>query len=235
MPCDHYKNALIEVAAGARPQGDLRAHLAFCVSCRAAFAEEQSLFAVIDSSLHVAANTEVPPSFIPRVRARLEEASLAQLRWLQPLVLASASVALVLLVFLMAPPHRAMPENVAKQVPAVVPAPVTPGTKANSEKISPADIQIATVRMKHSRPSRNSTNVHSAASSNPEVLVPPDEREGLTWLVAALNEHKNFAAAFSAEKKDALATVDPVQIAEIEIKPLAGAETETPDGAGEKH
>src|SRR5438105_2211369 len=72
----------------------------------------------------------------------------------------------------------------------------------------------------------------------PEVLVPPDEREGLTRLVAALNEHRNFAAALLArrpEKKDVLVTVDPLQIADIEIKPLAGTETETPDGAGEKH
>src|SRR5262249_55827107 len=74
MPCEHYKNALIEVAAsGAASQNDLRAHLAKCTSYRAAFDEEQSLFAAIDSSLHTTVSTEIPPSLLPRVQARLNE------------------------------------------------------------------------------------------------------------------------------------------------------------------
>ncbi len=70
MLCKHYKVALIEAAASsAQPQGDLRAHLEACASCRAAFEQEQSLFASIDAGLHVAANAEVPASLLPRVRA----------------------------------------------------------------------------------------------------------------------------------------------------------------------
>ena len=239
MLCEHYKDALIEAAAsGAAPQGILRAHVDSCASCRATFAEEQSLFAAIDSELHADINAEVPPSLIPQVRAHLEEATAPRLRWAQPLVFASAGVVLVLLVLMMARPHRTTPENVAKQEPVVAPAPARTEPNANPGKISPADTQSATVRVGHPRASRNSTIPHSVASSNPEVLVPPDEREGLTRLVAALNEHRNFAAALLArrpEKKDDLVTVDPLQIADIEIKPLAGTETETPDGAGEKH
>jgi len=37
------------------------------------------------------------------------------------------------------------------------------------------------------------------------------------------------------EKEDGLAAVDPLQIPDIEIKPLEGTETETSHGAGEKH
>src|SRR5260370_12377511 len=76
MPCKHYKEALIEAAAsGAEPQGELRAHLDACLDCRAAFKQEQSLFASIDAGLHVAANAEMPASLLPRVRARLDGAA----------------------------------------------------------------------------------------------------------------------------------------------------------------
>src|SRR5215467_3621071 len=121
MPCEHYKNALIEVAAtGFVPSRELRAHLAECAACRATFAQEQTLFAEIDAGLHSAVNGEVPPSLLPRVRAQLEEIAVApRLHWLQPLVFASAGVALVLTIFLIGRPHRATSENVAKQSPVV--------------------------------------------------------------------------------------------------------------------
>ena len=72
MLCEHYKEALIEAAAsGAEPHGDLRAHLDGCAGCRAAFEQEQALFASIDGGLRVTANADVPASLLPRVRARL--------------------------------------------------------------------------------------------------------------------------------------------------------------------
>ena len=239
MPCKHYKEALIEAAAsGAAPSGELRLHFGECASCREAFAQEQFLFSAIDSDRHAAANAEVPASLVPRVRARLEETIAPRLGWMQPLVLASACVALAFAVFLMARPHHAAPEEVAKQGPVMVPAPTAPKTNANPEKISPSGSQIGALPVNHFQVLRNSTNRHSAASSNREVLVPPDEREGLAHLVATLNERRDFAVALRAqrpEKKDGLVTVDPLQISDIEIKPLEGTETETSDGAGETH
>ncbi len=237
MPCEHYKDALIEPAAtGAGPQGELRAHLAACASCRAAFEQEQSLFSAIDSGLHTVANAEVPPSLLPRVRAAVDEIAVAHpLRWLQSLVFATSSVVLAFLIFLTVRPHRATNENIAKQNPAI-PTPVGPATNKNSGKNSPADIQIASVRSTRSKTGRNSTILYSAASGNPEVLVPPDERVAFARLVATLNERSDVAAALLAkvEKKDSLVTVDPLQITDIEIKPLESKETEAQDGAGEK-
>ena len=99
MPCQHHKEALIEAAAGnLQPQGELRAHLDACTTCRAAFEQEQSLFASIDAGLHVAANAEVPASLLPRVRARLDEASAPRRIWAANwLVLASAAAIIVAL------------------------------------------------------------------------------------------------------------------------------------------
>src|SRR5229473_7955540 len=97
MPCKHYKDALIEAAAGgAEPRGELRAHLSGCIDCRAAFEQEQSLFASIDAGLHATANAEVPGSLLPRVRASLDEVSAPRRIWVTNwLVLASAAVLVV--------------------------------------------------------------------------------------------------------------------------------------------
>lgn len=238
MPCEHYKDALIDAAAsGAAPSGELRVHLSECASCRAALDEEQSLFSAIDSSLHASVNADVPSSLLPRVRAQLDEVIVPRFRWLQPIVFASASVALAFVVYLMARPHHATPEEIAKQSPIVVPAPTVPATSGDPEGTSPEGIQSAAIPVRHSYAARNSTDRHSSASGNPEVLVPPDEREGLAQFVATLKQHKDFAAAFLAqrrEKKDAPVGVDSLQISDIEIKLLEGTETEASDGAGEK-
>src|SRR5262249_12624096 len=105
MPCEDYKNALIDAAAtGTAPLPEVRAHLAVCASCRAAFAEEQAVFAGIDSSLHSAVNTEVPPSLLPRVRAQLDDAEVAprlwSLGWMFVTAAAFSSVALFLAITL---------------------------------------------------------------------------------------------------------------------------------------
>jgi hypothetical protein len=235
MPCEHYKDALIEVAAsGSAPSGELRAHLDWCASCRAAFDEEQSLFSAIDSSLHASVNADVPSSLLPRVRARLDEAVTTQPRWMHPLVLVSAGVALASLLVLVIQPHRSVPDNVAKQTPA---APTREASTMGTHKgISPSKIQITSSAVNHSHAPRNSTLVHSVASSNPEVLVPPDEREALARFVAVLNDRGSLAAALlaPAEKRDALLSLDPVQIKDLEVKPLEGTESEASDGAGEK-
>jgi hypothetical protein len=239
MPCEDYRDSLIKAAvSSAAPQGELRAHLDECASCRAAFDQEESLFAAIDSGLHAGANVEVPPSLLPRVRAQLDEVVVTRFRSLQPLVFASAGVALAFVVFLIVRPHHATPEEIAKHGPIVVSAPTAPATRTNPEGTSPEGTQLAAIPVHHFHVARNSTDVHSAASGNVEVLVPPDERDGLAQLVATLNQHKDFAAAFLAqrpEKKDALVTVDPLRISDVEIKPLEGTETEASDGAGEKH
>jgi len=239
MPCEHYKDALTEAAAtGVGPQGALRAHLTACDSCRAAFEQEQSLFTAIDSGLHAAANAEVPPSLLPRVRAGLDEVAVAPPpRWLQPLVFASAGVALAFVVFLIARPYHATPENVVRQGPVFAPTAITPGTNANPGKIPAAAAETASTGANPSHTARNSTFFHPVASSNPQVLVPADEREALARFVATLSQRSDVATAFLAqtpERKDALVSPDLLQIADIEIKPLEGGEAEASHSVGEK-
>jgi hypothetical protein len=76
------------------------------------------------------------------------------------------------------------------------------------------------------------------ASSEPEVLVPPDEREAFSRFVSAVQQRRDVATALlapSPKKQDALVTVEPLQIADLEVKPLEGRETEISGHVGEQH
>jgi hypothetical protein len=236
MPCQHYKNALIEAAAsGAQPQGDLRAHLAGCADCRAAFAQEQSLFASIDAGLHVAANAEAPASLLPRVRARLDEAVAKQRRWLQPVILAAASVALTFAIFLFARPHPSRPDNQAKQTPQILGSETV--VKNARPQVSGPATQIVSSTANKSQTRVHSTLLRPVASSQLEVLVPPDEREAFARFVAVLGERREVALALAKpapQTKDEPAGLEPLQINGLEIKLLAGTESEQSDGAEQK-
>ena len=223
MPCEHYKDALIEAAASAAAlSGELRSHLVSCVSCHNTFVEEQSLFAVIDSGLHAAANAEVPPSLLPRVRASLDEAAAPGLRWRQPLVFVSVSAGLAFVIFLIARPQRTTSENVAKQGP-LVSTPAMPRAKMNPREISPESTQIASVHASHSHAARSSTASHSAASSNPEVLVPPDERVAFARFLnrdQALASAASFNGAWAPKAPQESVEILPVEIANLTVTPL---------------
>jgi hypothetical protein len=72
------------------------------------------------------------------------------------------------------------------------------------------------------------------ASSQPEVLVPPDEREAFSSFVAVLGERRELALALvtpAPQTKDESASLEPLQINGLEIKPLAATGSEQSDGA----
>jgi hypothetical protein len=231
MPCEHYKDALIEAAAtGAVPQGELRAHLAACDSCRASFEQEQSLFTAIDCGLRTTANDEVPPSLLPRVRASLDEAVMSQRGWARPLIFASASVAFAFLLVLMARPHRTVPVEQARQAPPL-PASIKPSTGVRKEG-PPARTEIASSIPHHSQSAKHSAFFPAAASSNPEVLVPPDEREAFARFVIALRGHGEVALALvtpAVQTKEESPGIEPLQ-----IKPLEEQQTGSSDGTEQK-
>jgi hypothetical protein len=227
MPCQHYKEALIEAAAkGSHPHGDLRAHLDACASCRAAFDQEQALFASIDAGLHATANAEVPASLLPRVRARLDEVSAPRRIWVTNwLVLASAAV-IVFALFAARAVWR--PNMVQKPVetagktsvpPQVTPSPQnpTPVIASPMEKNPSSQRQLAIA--KNSPP--HETLVIGMAM--PEVLVPRDQE----ILLAEYAEQWSLGTRAPLVAQDSGATtlaplqVAPIQIAELDVKLLA--------------
>jgi hypothetical protein len=236
MPCENYREALTEAAAtDSAPSCELRSHLDACVSCRASFAEELQLFGAIDTGLRASANTDVPPTFLPRVRASLESASASQSRWTPFLIFAAASAAIVLTVFIAARPRHELKETQARQIFSVPPR-ENPEISARSE----ASETPATAASSHSyraAPRRNSTPPNSASSTQLEVLVPPEEREAFARFISSQQERTKVVIAVVAtgsDERNALLSVKPLEIAELEVLPLASPESEVPDGTEEK-
>jgi hypothetical protein len=226
MPCQHYKDALIEaVAGGSEPQGEVRTHLGVCDACRAAFEQEQWLFASIDAGLQVTANAEVPASLLPRVRARLDEESTPRRIWSTNwLVLASAAAIIVAFFAARAAwRHNAlqMPVQMAGKTivpPQVTPSPQNPTPVAPPVEKNPSSqhkLAIAKNSPAHETPLRGKTI--------PEVLVPRDQEVLLAeyseqW---SLRAHAPLLAQNSDATILAPLQVAPIQIAELDVKLLA--------------
>ena len=226
MLCEHFEDALIEAAAsGVAPQGELRAHLDACASCRALFAQEQSLFGAIDSGVRAAGNAEVPASLLPRVRASLDEAVVTQPRWIVTWpVLAGAAVCVVILftaiVFRqsnrvpkpndsIASNSSAPPANVSPRIPdsagpSLRPAPSAPPPVSVAKNMAPR--QAA-----------------DSYDSTPQVLVPRDQELLLASYAQQWSSQKRgpLVAGDTDQTVVALLEVTPIQITQLDVKPLA--------------
>src|SRR5438045_9635026 len=91
---------------------------------------------------------------------------------------ATARFAFTFVILLFARPHHASPDSQAKQTPQlpVSETPVTDDRHPNSGSGS----QIVSFSRNNSQTRVHSTLLRSVASSQPEVLVPPDEREAFS-------------------------------------------------------
>jgi hypothetical protein len=225
MPCERYEDALMEAAAtGAAPPGELRAHLAECAACREAFVQEQSLFAAIDSGLHTVANAEVPPSLFPRVRVGLDDVAVASPRWTMGwFPLAGAAVAAAALFFAVTlrqnRPGLMPADSAANRLPApqITARRQTPSTVEPSEKASPE------LRPRVSA-ARNSASPEELVSqkSVPEIVVPRDQESLLVSYAQQWSARKRAPlVAGDANPAVALLEVPPIQIDELDVKPLA--------------
>jgi len=212
---------LIEAAAsGAEPQGELRAHLDVCLDCRAAFEQEQSLFASIDAGLRVAANIHVPASLLPRVRACLDEQSARRRIWVTNwLVLASAAVIVVAFFTARAvwrPTAVRPPVESARKL--VVPALVTAAPQNHRPIVDP---QVEkNVVSKHQLVIAKNHPVRETpvrGKTMPEVLVPRDQELLLAEYAEQWSLHKH--PLLLAQEFDATIWA-PLQVAPIQIDGL---------------
>jgi hypothetical protein len=227
MPCKHYKNALIEAAAsGAQPQGDLRAHLDACTSCRAAFAQDQSLFALIDTGLHATANAEVPASLLPRVRVGLDEAAATRSGW-PTHWFALASAVLVVVAFFAARVvwHTNVvqkPVETARKT-SVPPQLTPPPENHNAAVVRPVEKNPVLRRQFVISKNLPAHETLVNGKTMPEVLVPRDQEVLLAEYAEQWRLHKR--TPLLAQDSDgtilALLQVAPIQIAELDVKLLA--------------
>src|SRR5215472_4755438 len=210
MPCEHYKDALVEVAAsGAAPQGELRAHLDECASCRAGFGGEQTLFAAIDSGIHAVANTEVPLSLLPRIRARVAGAAPLGSSWFAngPLW-ACAAVAVVALFAARGVVHKS-----AENQPPASKASSPPSVQAAQLPLVVVPLKGAVAHVSQIRALQNRV----VSLSMTEVHVPQNQEVLVAQYAQQWQRHK--PATLVAEDAD-WTTLTPSKPAPIQINPL---------------
>jgi hypothetical protein len=247
MSCEEYRPKLIEAAAMPAEIGAaLQTHLADCASCRELFADEQRPYAAIDGGLSRVANADVSPSFLPRVRAAIEQERAASVASrsrfvLWPVAAAMAVVALSFVIFQRIPSQPQAATRVTASASATTSAtgsttssatnsqanPATnSGTSqmAGQPKVAPRETVDHSVRKPRSSSTLAKTESRMGSSQMPEVLVPPDERIALTRFIAALPRRHEIAMALTrpapaAPSADAASM--PLEIAELKLDPLS--------------
>jgi len=226
MPCEKYREALIEVAASGSMSYGLRVHLETCVLCRAALQEEQQLFAAIDSGVQRVANADVPPSLLPRVRASLDQEASEKRSFWPYAVLAGAAVCAAL-VFVSIRGWRT----------GQVSTPVTAEANHENPVKKPAEPFATQIAKTGPSPSQR----HVAAGRvivKPQdrlqvsVLVPAGQQQAVDRLLIALQSGAWKPGELRAENEQAPSanlSVLPLSISPIEMKPLetVGEDTQT--------
>ena len=218
MFCESYRQKLIHsLAAGEPLSPDLAKHLASCIACSSAFAQERTLLAAIEYSLGVAVNLPAPPSLVPRVRAQIA-ADLAKASWRAP-VLALATLSLIAAVVAIWPEFhwRSTPDDSGGKNPSVASA------------VRSADNRGAIESLVHStQPARQAASglpkvvtSHSKVRSAVEVLVSREEQAGLERYAARLRASPLENTARSAVTNDSPLRIQPLEIAAMDFRQLS--------------
>lgn len=225
MLCEYYKDALIDAAAsGVAPYEELRAHLAECLPCREAFIDEQSLFAAIDSGLHTVANSEVPSSLFFRVRVALEQETSHKSAWFSDALVLATAAGMVLAVFATHTIRRTRDgrerANIAVKTIVRPPKPAssqeTMEGPDRSSKPSPSTPSL--IARSFSAPRREDT-----VGALPQVLVPREQGALLASYAKQWygQKHARLMAGEEASAPLEPLQVSPIQIPQLDVKPLA--------------
>jgi hypothetical protein len=219
MPCEDYREALIEAAArDSAPSRELRLHLEACASCRAASSEELQLFAAIDSGIRTTANAEVPASLLPRVRVQLNQRPVPRRAWVPAGVLTAAAVALVAVIVLVRGFERdggrtnPPADSSAQSIPPTEIQPVPP-VVAFIEATSPP------AKRKLPRAAESPRVVGAARVEASRVLVPAGQQRAMEVLLASVRQGKVAGEVLLAEIPEK--TLEELQVLPIGISPIA--------------
>ena len=227
MPCENYREALIEAAAGGGvPSDEVRAHVKACAACQTAFSEELQLFSAIDTGLRVSANAEVPASLLPRVRVQLNEQVVQGRSWAPVGAAVAAAVVLVVVVIFIrglgSGPHGVDPNvnSLAHGVPHAV-------IQAASPNIAPVGRASTTAKHESFPPARKG---RAAQTEELTVLIPAGQKQAIYALLASVREGKAKTSILpTGEAEDSLKepAFTPLVILPIELKPLVEVSTES--------
>ncbi len=227
MSCEKYQAAISEAAAMQEASAILEGHLNDCASCRERYAEEQELLAAIDASVSRVVQADAGPSFLPGVRAALEQERTVRgesRSWFvfRPAVALAVGVCLAFAIFERVHPRpetMSQSANVAPVVSRTAPAPEV--------------LQQQTLRPQVRRPAAirraASAAIGPRQTRAPEVIVPPDERIAFANFVRGVGQRNQVAIALTRTAPvipSAFEASEPLEIAELRIEPLSPGEAQ---------
>jgi hypothetical protein len=230
MPCERYRDALTEVAAGEPVSPALDAHLAGCAGCRSGLAQMRQLMAAADESLSTLAEAEPSASLRVRIREaamRADPGSTLPWRWRWAWPATAAAV----LALAAAGAWRATVAHVPV-APAVAegarPSAAAPAGRESG--IAPAPTGTDVARRPPAGPVRASAaspRVTRVAMREPEVLVPSGQQEALLQFVALVHRERLQAPSLATAGQPSadLREPAPIDIRPLEIVPLDPAES----------
>jgi anti-sigma factor RsiW len=203
MNCKKCQEEILDALAAGVSQvaPEVAAHQNSCPACAQFFATQQNLFHSIDATLQSLVNQPVPPSFLPTVRARLDENFMAPRSWLLTWHLAGVA-ALAVLVFLVSyalhrPDSALSPGQIASTTQPW--SAVLQVVRDNSTMREPRD---AAPVLPVSIPKRHASA--SVPTSEPEVIVLAEEREAFAKFVAEVPEQPQVVVGLTHPAPDTL-------------------------------
>ena len=228
MPCEEHREGLTHGAEGAELSADLRAHVDVCPECRKFFETERQLFCAIDSGVRLAANAEVPASFLSRVRAQLNGRSSPR-PFLIPAWVAVAVVPALTLaaVAFRAGHHETKPPDLVNPEVARAVAPATRDVPPISERTAPRVEVAERVLMRHVA----RRTEPSLAFEHVPVLVPSGQKAAVDNLILSLRRGSVDATALVVQRSDTPPEelrIAPLELSPIVMKPLEEASGGTP-------
>jgi hypothetical protein len=195
----------------------VREHVDICAKCQATMIANETLFAAIDSNLHERANSKCRGSFASRVETALNKQP-ERRRAIAP-AWALASAAAILACIILGTQEFREHSRHSQVAGAAGPKLAQHNSRLSKPEIAHEGISMSKALPKH-RPRNMQLDFHVVRE--PEVLVPPDEREAFAKFVAGSRQTQGLAQALlrPAPAKEESFPLELIQIAQLEIKPL---------------
>jgi len=219
MPCERYRDALTDAAAGEPVTSALEAHLDGCAACRSELAALQRLIAAADDELSALATAEPSHALRARIRESVAESSpAAAFRWGFAWT-ATAAAVLALAVFgvwrepvARGPVSPSVAVNAPPPAPALSPLAATSPAPLPSESNHEAASGAARRDRRVERPSRR---------GEPAVLVPAGELDAVLRFASHLQARTVLPdSLIVADLSGSLPEPRPLEIAPISIAAL---------------
>lgn len=211
MFCESYRETLSQARLrDERLPAEVQAHLESCASCRAAFSDEQALFALIDAEVRARVNAEAPASLLPRVRQEIASPA-ARTRRVPILACVASGLAVAMIALAFAVRTKVLSvksEPLGHNISS--PAPDEPSVAQKGG--GSVEMLVPTVNRWHKQP-------QVALRAEPEVLVSAEEQLGLQRYTSSLKNKE--AGAPVVIKDNAVGEIEPLEIAKMEVKQLS--------------